>query len=44
MENTNNKRKRKPIKHPKPNTGTGKTYYVKNDLSEVAFGKVVKKI
>lgn len=38
------KKKRKTILTPKPNTGTGKTYYVKNDLSEVSFGKVKKSI
>jgi hypothetical protein len=36
---TDKKTKRKPLVYPKPNTGTGKTYYTKNDLSKAAFNK-----
>lgn len=39
MAITNKKNKRTPIVYPKPNTGTGKTYYTKNDLSKAAFNK-----
>lgn len=39
MAITDKKTKRKPLEFGKPNTGTGKTYYTKNDLSKVAFDK-----
>lgn len=39
MAITNKKTKRTPMVYPKPNTGTGKTYYTKNDLSKAAFNK-----
>jgi hypothetical protein len=36
---TDKKTKRKQMVYPKPSTGTGKTYYTKNDLSKAAFNK-----